>query len=122
MERFVIYNRLANKGETGYSPQGYRVSHYEGEKEIEGMDEWVDYYQFIKRDNDYIASLEESWWWGSDHNDGGCIESVIPREWFNLEYDEFLDNVLSLSRGRHYGFTVEELKKKHGLKEFFKFK
>ena len=74
------------------------------------MREWANYYVFEKEDNKYIAVLDEAWWWGGSHNDGGTIHTDIPREWFKLPYDEFLDNVLSLSSARHYGFTIEELK------------
>ena len=118
-ERFVVYMRSAKKGEEGYSPKDYRTAHYEGPHTPEGMSEWVNYYVFEKNGNEYEAALDEAWWWGGGHNDGGTIHSDIPKEWFKLEYEDFLDHVLSLSSARHYGFTVEDLKEKKGLKEFF---
>ena len=42
----------------------------------------------------------------------------IPKEWFNLKYDEFLEKFVTLSSASRYGFTAEELKQKDGLKEF----
>jgi hypothetical protein len=53
------------------------------------------------------------------HNDGGTIHTEIPEDWFTLPYDEFLERAITLSAAAHYGFTVDELKKKKGLKEFF---
>ena len=73
-------------------------------------------------DGTFQASLDESWWWGGSHNDGGTINTEIPEEWFELSYDEFLENVVTLSAAAHYGFTPEELKEKSGLKAFFGFK
>jgi hypothetical protein len=60
-------------------------------------------------------------WWGGGHNEGGTIHTDIPEEWFELSYDEFLENVVTLSAASHYGFTPDELKEKQGLKEFFGF-
>ena len=58
---------------------------------------------------------------GDSHNDGGTIHTDIPEEWFELSYDKFLENVVTLSAASHYGFTPDELKEKQGLKEFFGF-
>ena len=43
----------------------------------------------------------------------------IPKEWFSLSYDEFLEHVITLAAAKHYGFTVDDLKEKKGLQEFF---
>jgi hypothetical protein len=45
----------------------------------------------------------------------------IPQEWFRLSYDVFLERVITLAAATHYGFTVDDLKEKRGLKEFFGF-
>jgi hypothetical protein len=45
----------------------------------------------------------------------------IPKEWFALSYDEFLNHVIRLAAASRYGFTVDDLKEKEGLKEFFGF-
>ena len=45
----------------------------------------------------------------------------IPPEWFGLSYDVFLERVITLAAATHYGFTVDDLKEKKGLKEFFGF-
>ena len=87
------------------------------------MREWTTWYAFDKMDDGtYQASLDESWWWGGGHNEGGTIHTDIPEKWFELSYDEFLENVVTLSAASHYGFTPDELKEKKGLKEFFGFK
>ena len=44
------------------------------------------------------------------------------KEWFALSYDEFLEHVITLAAAKHYGFTVDDLKKKKGLKDFFGYK
>ncbi|MBR4147523.1 MAG: hypothetical protein IKU00_06495 [Bacteroidales bacterium] len=122
-DRFLVYRCGAKKEENGYSEKDHSAPHYEGPKTPEGMREWTTWYAFEAMDDGtFVAALDESWWWGGGHNDGGTIRTEIPEEWFELPYDEFLDNVLSLSAARHYGFTVEELKAKKGLKEFFGFK
>ena len=53
---------------------------------------------------------------------GGTIDVDIPKEWFNLSYDDFLERVITLAAAKHYGFTVNDLKEKEGLREFFGFK
>jgi len=122
-KRFLVYRCDANEGEPGYSPKSHSAPHYEGEKTPEGMKEWTTWYAFVKMDDGtYEAELDESWHWGGSHNDGGTIHTEIPEEWFELPYDEFLENVVTLSAAAHYGFTPDELKEKKGLKEFFGFK
>ena len=122
-ERFWVYRHDAKKNEPGYSDKDHSAPHYEGPKTPEGMREWTTWYAFVKMDDGtYQAELDESWWWGGGHNDGGTIHTDIPEEWFELSYDEFLENVVTLSAASHYGFTPEELKEKKGLKEFFGFK
>lgn len=122
-ERFLVYRCDAKKNEPGYSDKSHSAPHYEGEKTPEGMKEWTTWYAFVKMDDGtYEAALDESWWWGGGHNDGGTIHTDIPEEWFELSYDEFLENVVTLSAAAHYGFTPDELKEKQGLKEFFGFK
>lgn len=121
-ERFLVYHVGAQKGEPGYSPKNHSAPHYEGEKTPEGMREWTTWYAFVKMDDGtFEAALDESWWWGGGHNDGGTIHTDIPEEWFELSYDEFLENVVTLSAASHYGFTPDELKEKEGLKAFFGF-
>lgn len=121
-ERFLVYRCGAQKGEPGYSPKNHSAPHYEGPHTPKDMKEWTTWYQFTKMDDGtYDAALDESWWWGGGHNDGGTIHSEIPEEWFELSYDEFLENVVTLSAAAHYGFTPDELKEKEGLKEFFGF-
>lgn len=121
-ERFLVYSRGANKNEPGYSEKDHSAPHYEGPKTPEGMREWASWYAFVKMDDGtYEAALDEAWWWGGGHNDGGTIHNEIPEEWFELTYDEFLENVVRLSAASHYGFTPEELKEKDGLKAFFGF-
>ena len=119
-ERFLVYRCSAEKGEPGYSPKPHSAPHYEGPHTPEGMKEWTTWYAFVKMDDGtYQAELDESWWWGGGHNDGGTIRTPIPEEWFELSYDEFLANVVTLSAASHYGFTPDELKEKEGLKAFF---
>ncbi|MCR4563672.1 MAG: hypothetical protein K5755_03450 [Clostridiales bacterium] len=121
-ERYVVYRASAEKGEDGYSKTKFVVPHNEGPGTPEGMNEWASWYIFYKMDDGtYEAELDEAWFWGGGHNDGGTINAPIPEEWFGLSYDEFLENVITLAHAGHYGFTSDILKKKKGLKEFFGF-
>ena len=120
IEHFVVYNMSARKGSRGYSEEKFDAPHYEGKKTPEGMREWASFYEFIKKDDGtYEAALEENWWWGGGHNDGGIIHAEIPEEYLALPYDEFLEQLLTVAKAGHYGFTTEYLKNCEGLKEFF---
>ena len=120
-EKFMIYRRDAKKGEATYSPKSHSAPHFEGHY-VEGLEEWASWYCFNKKeDGTYEAELDEAWDEGS-HYGGGTIDVDIPKEWFALSYDEFLERVITLSAATHYGFTVDDLKDKEGLKEFFGFK
>ena len=122
-ERYSVYRRSAEKGDPDYSPLPHDAPHWEGDKTPEGMREWASWYAFNKMDDGtYQAELDEAWWWGGGHNDGGTIRRPIPEEWFELPYEEFLENVVTLAAAAHYGFTAEMLLEKKGLKEFFGFK
>ncbi len=119
-ERFYVYRRAAEKGDPDYSPLRHDAPHYEGPGTPEGMREWASYYAFDKMDDGtYQAVLDEAWWWGGSHNDGGTMNRPIPEEWQDLPYDEFLEEVVYLASAHHYGFTAEMLKERKGLKEFF---
>ena len=121
-DKFWIYRRSAQKGETGYAPKEYDAPHSEGGREIPGMTEWASWYCFNRKDDGmYEAELDEAWYGGGGHNDGGTIRTEVPEEWFELPYDEFLKRVVALSGASHFGFCAEELKEKEGLKEFFGF-
>ena len=122
-ERYTVYRRSAKEGDPDYSPLPHDAPHYEGSKTPEGMREWASWYAFNKMDDGtYEAELDEAWWWGGGHNDGGTIHTAIPEEWFELPYDKFLDELITLASAAHYGFTSKMLKEKKGLKEFFGFK
>ena len=117
----MIYRRDAKKGEATYSPKSHSAPHFVGHY-VEGMEEWASWYCFNKKeDGSYEAELDEAWDEGS-HYGGGTIDVDIPKEWFALSYDDFLEHVITLAAATHYGFTVDDLKDKEGLKEFFGFK
>ncbi len=121
-ENFSVYRRGADKDDPDYSPLPHDAPHHEGPNTPEGMREWASYYRFNKKDDGtYEAELDEAWWWGGGHNDGGTIHAEIPEEWFELPYDDFLSNLVTLAAAAHYGFTPAILKEKAGLKEFFGF-
>ena len=93
----------------------------DAKKDCKGQKKCVSWYCFNKRnDGTYEAELDESWIEGS-HYGGGTIEREIPANWFYLSYDEFLERVITLASASKYGFTIDDLKKKKGLKEFFGF-
>ena len=119
-ESFSVYRRTAEEGEPDYSPLNHDAPHYEGQHTPEGMREWASHYCFNRMDDGtYEAELDEAWWWGGGHNDGGTIHREIPEEWFELPYEEFLERTVTLAAAAHYGFTAEMLLEKKGLREFF---
>ncbi|MBQ5951571.1 MAG: hypothetical protein IJL66_05470 [Lachnospiraceae bacterium] len=121
-EKYFVYKRGAEKGEPWYSPLPHDAPHREGPHTPEGMREWASWYVFNRMDDGtFQAELDEAWWWGGGHNDGGTIRNLIPEEWMELPYREFLENVVCLSAAKHYGFTAEMLFAKEGLREFFGF-
>ena len=120
-EKFMIYQRDAKEGEATYSPKSHSAPHFEGHY-VEGMEEWASWYCFNKKeDGSYEAELDEAWDEGS-HYGGGTIDVDIPKDWFALSYDEFLERVITLAGAKHYGFTVDDLKERQGLTQFFGFK
>lgn len=117
---FLVYRCGVSEGADGYSPVDHSAPHKEGPCEVRNMQEWVCHYSFHRMDDDtYEAELDEAWYWGGSHLDGGTITRGIPEEWFSLPYDEFLAQVITLASAAHYGFTVDELKSKTGLRSFF---
>ena len=122
VDSFVVYRMNAGKGDRGYSERRFSAPHYEGEKTPEGMKEWVSYYQFVKRDDGtFEVELEENWWWGGSHNDGGTIHCDVPEKYTDMPFDEFLENIVTVGKASHYGFTADFLRGCSGLKEFFGF-
>ena len=118
--KFMVYDRMATKGSSAYSPKSHSAPHFVGHY-VEGMEEWASHYCFIrKEDGTYEAELDEAWNEGS-HYGGGTINVAIPKDWFDLSYDEFLERVVTLAAAKHYGFTSDDLKEKGDLKEFFGF-
>ena len=108
-ENFMIYRRDAKKGEATYSPKSHSAPHFVGHY-VEGMEEWASWYCFNKKeDGTYEAELDEAWDEGS-HYGGGTIDVDIPKEWFALSYDDFLEHIITLAAAKHYGFTVDDLK------------
>lgn len=118
-EHYLVYNRMAHEGQPGYSEKAHAVPHKEPGAPEE-MSEWVNHYQFNKFvDGTYEAELDEAWYWGGSHTDGGTINREIPDYWQDLPYDEFLENVVTIAAASHYLFTADDLRACEGLKEFF---
>lgn len=117
-ERFLVYSRSAGKGEPGYSDKSHSVPHNEpGAKD---MEEWVNLYRFNKFDDGtYEAELDEAWYCGGSHTEGGTVYKEIPDYWQDLPYDEFLEKVVGLAGAKHYRFTADDLRALDGLQEFF---
>jgi|GEM_PF-1001293 hypothetical protein len=118
-DNYLVFKDMAKEGEPGYSTVNHVVPHCEGNGPT-GINEWVRYYSFHKMDDgSYEAELDEAWYWGGSHGDGGVLTHDIPDAWFDLPYEEFLEKVLTLTAAGHFLFTVEELLSKPGLKKFF---
>ena len=119
-EKFYVYRHNAEKGDECYSSKDHSAPHFEGPREVPGMSEWCTWYAFSKMDDGtFEAELDESWYGGGGHNDGGTIRRPIPEEWFALPYNDFLEKLLDLCSARHYQFTADDLAARYGLKRFF---
>ena len=115
VDSFCIYKR----GTADDDAEDHSAPHCEGSGPIDGMKEWASWYCINKKDDGtFEAELDEAWWWGGGHNDGGTMREEVPEEWLDLPYDELLENLVTLVRARHYGFTAEHLRRKKGLREF----
>ena len=111
--------RIYKCGTADDDEEDHSASHCEGSGPIDGMKEWASWYCINKKDDGTIeAELDEAWWWGGGHNDGGTMCEEVPEEWLDLPYDGLLENLVTLVRARHYGFTAEHLRRKKGLREF----
>ncbi|MBR6203943.1 MAG: hypothetical protein IKQ60_02620 [Candidatus Methanomethylophilaceae archaeon] len=118
VDSFRIYRR----GTADDDKEDHSAPHCEGSGPIEGMREWASWYCINKKDDGtFEAELDEAWWWGGGHNDGGTMREEVPEGWLDLPYDELLENLVTLVRARHYGFTAEHLRRKKGLREFLGF-
>ena len=47
--KFMVYDRMARKGSSVYSPKSHSAPHFEGHY-VEGMEEWANHYCFNKKD------------------------------------------------------------------------
>ena len=121
-KRFMVYRRSAQKGEKGYSPKDHTMPLREGRGGPDDQEKWVSWYEFVRMDDGtFEAQLDEAWYGGYGHNDGGTIRSEIPEGWSELPYDEFLERVAELAGASGFGFTADDLKEKKGLRKFFDF-
>ena len=114
-EVFWVFRTWAKPGEQGYMKRGF------SRPQSENSDSHVISYAFVKDGGCYRAELEEAYHSGGGTDLGGTIRSEIPKEWFSLPYERFLEKVVTLSFAERYGFSAEDLKKCSGLKAFFGF-
>ena len=64
VSKFMIYDRMAKKGSSTYSPKSHSAPHFEGHY-VEGMEEWASHYCFnLKEDGTYevTTAVEPSMW------------------------------------------------------------
>lgn len=115
-----IYNRFVEEGEPGYSEKDFSAPLFDGH--TSGIKRWCDrYYVRVLMDGSYQMELETSWTYGGSHSESEMVETPIPKEWFALTYDEFVDKIITLGEAQIFGFTVEDIKKAEELKEFLGF-
>ena len=114
---YSVYRRSARRNAPDYSEFSHEALTHGGSAVSR-----VERYGFIKMDDGtFSVCLEESWYQGGSHNDGGTVSEPIPEEWFNLQYDGFLENLVTLASASRYGFSADVLKNRKGMKEFFGF-
>ena len=76
----MVYDRMARKGSSVYSPKSHSAPHFEGHY-VEGMEEWANHYCFNKKeDGIYEAELDEAWDEGSHYGGGKGL-----KEFFGFE-------------------------------------
>ena len=114
---FSVYRRSARRNAPDYSEFSHEALTHGGSAVSR-----VERYAFIKMDDGtFSVCLEESWYQGGSHNDGGTVSEPIPEEWFKLQYDGFLENLVTLASASRYGFSADVLKNRKGMKDFFGF-
>ena len=114
---YSVYRRSARRNAPDYSEFSHEALTHGGSAVSR-----VERYAFIKMDDGtFSVCLEESWYQGGSHNDGGTVSEPIPEEWFKLQYDGFLENLVTLASASRYGFSADVLKNRKGMKEFFGF-
>lgn len=88
----------------------------EGSKSME----WLEHYCFCHyddKDPKYTIILQSGW----GRNEGGGCEDVLPKEWFEGTWDEFLTHYIAKYTSENFFITREELEIWPGLKEFLGF-
>ena len=78
VQKFMIYDRMARKGSSAYSPKSHSAPHFEGHY-VEGMEEWASHYCFNKKeDGTYEAELDEAWDEGSHYGVKSLTQNMGP--------------------------------------------
>ena len=89
----------------------------------EAHDERLEHYSFEKRGlGRYALEVQSGWPGGSGHYDGAGNSVPLPRAWFRLSWEEFLDKLTEQYPKRLYGYGKEELLPMDGLRRFLGFK
>lgn len=82
----------------------------------------LEHYIFRKyKDGSYMFEYQEGWYAGS-HNDGGTVENDLPKKWFKLTWEKFLDKFIAEYPPSSYFITREELQANDKLRKFLGFK
>lgn len=81
----------------------------------------LEHYYFIQRGGAYEFEFQEGWFAGS-HWDGGTLNTELPQEWFELTWEQFLDNFIEKYPPKSYFITRTELECNLALRKFLGFK
>lgn len=119
-KELIIYNFNASKSSKAYSEKRHDYKSLDNDKETDRREGFFALsYRFVKyNDGIYQSWLDEAFPEGS-HYGGGIVKEVIPDQWFDLPYEEFLQKVYELNYVKEYNFSLNDLKNRDDLKDFF---
>ena len=81
----------------------------------------LEHYFFYKYDDgSYEFEFQEGWFAGS-HNDGGTLTEELPKKWFELTWEKFIDRFSKKYPAKDFVITKDELLGNKKLKHFFGF-
>ena len=107
-ERYWVYNFMeaAEQRSLGTEQHPERLEHYSFERYPDGS---------------CALEVQVGWPGGYGHCDGAGNSFELPREWFALSWEEFLDRLTEKYPAEDYGYSKEELIGMDGLRRFLGF-
>lgn len=103
--------------------RSFVVYDFQKEDHVRSNDKYrLEHYIFRRyKDGSYMFEYQEGWNAGS-HYDGGTVQNDLPKKWFKLSWEKFLDKFIAEYPPSSYFITREELHDNDNLRRFLKLK